>query len=172
MLPLLPHSTYFIRQFLVLVLFVGYCFGEIMCIWDNHVYRKGVLCFLIHKSHVRSIKSYCFVRKYAAIPVQLEIFILQYIGWCVLIWTLIFNQFGFFFLLLLLYLLRLLRWCRRRYKYVNMHDTIKTNRSICCSRNTLDSYSGDSQFESRRSRWLFSLLSIQPLLLNAGVVSG
>ena len=29
---LLPHSTYFIRQFLVLGLFVGYCFGEIMCI--------------------------------------------------------------------------------------------------------------------------------------------
>ena len=28
---------------------------------------------------------YCFVRKYAAIPVQLEIFILQYIGWCVFI---------------------------------------------------------------------------------------
>jgi len=29
---LLPHSTYFIRQFLVLVLFVGYCFGEIVYI--------------------------------------------------------------------------------------------------------------------------------------------
>ena len=26
-----------------------------------------------------------FVRKYAAIPVQLEIYILQYTGWCVLI---------------------------------------------------------------------------------------
>jgi len=50
---------------------------------------KGVLCFLIHKSYVRSIEKYCFVRQYAAIPVQLEIFILQYIGWCVLIiWTL------------------------------------------------------------------------------------
>jgi len=47
-------------------------------------------CFLIHKSYIRSIKSYCFVRKQAAIPVQLEIFILQYIGWCVLvIWTFI-----------------------------------------------------------------------------------
>ena len=51
---------------LVLVLFVGYCFGEIMCIWDSYVYQKGVLCFLIHKSYVRSIKRYCFVRKYAA----------------------------------------------------------------------------------------------------------
>jgi len=74
--------------------------------WDSYVYQKGVLCFLIHKSYVRSFKRYCFVRKYAAIPVQLEIFILQYIGWCVLIiWTFIINQFScffFFFLLLLL----------------------------------------------------------------------
>ena len=94
---LLPHSTYFIRHFVVLVLFVGYCFGEIMCIWDSYVYQKGVLCFLTHKSFVRSIKRHCFVRKYAAIPVQLEIFILQYIGWCVLIiWTFIGNQFSCF----------------------------------------------------------------------------
>jgi hypothetical protein len=56
--------------------------------------RNGVLCFLTHKCYVRSIKRYCFVRKYAAIPAQLEIFILQYIGWCVLImWTFIINQF-------------------------------------------------------------------------------
>jgi len=61
-----------------------------MCIWDSYVYQKYVLYFLIHKSYVRSIKRYCFVRKYAAIPVQLEIFILQSIGWCVLtIWTFI-----------------------------------------------------------------------------------
>ena len=40
-----------------------------MCIWDSYVYQKGVLCFLIHKSYVRSIKRYCFVRKYAAIIV-------------------------------------------------------------------------------------------------------
>ena len=94
---LLPHSTYFIRQFLVLVLFVGCCFGEIMCIWDSCVYQKDVLCFLIHKSYVRSIKSYSFVRKYAAIPVQLEIFILHYPGRCVLvIWTFIVNQFSRF----------------------------------------------------------------------------
>jgi len=55
---------------------VGYCFGEIMCIWDSYVYQNGVLCFFINKSYVRSIKRYCFVRKCAAIPVQLEIFIL------------------------------------------------------------------------------------------------
>jgi len=68
-----------------------------MCIWDSYVYQKGVLCFLIHKSYVRSIKSYCFVRTYAVIPVQLEIFILQYNGWCVLIIrTFIINQFGCF----------------------------------------------------------------------------
>jgi len=42
---------------LVLVLFVGYCFGEIVCIWDSYVYQKGVLCFLIHRSYVRSIKG-------------------------------------------------------------------------------------------------------------------
>ena len=27
-----------------------------MCIWDSCVYQKGALCFLIHKSYVRSIK--------------------------------------------------------------------------------------------------------------------
>ena len=54
-----------------------------MCIWDSYVYQNVVLCFLIHKSCVSSVKRYCFVRQYAAIPVQLEIFILQYIGWCV-----------------------------------------------------------------------------------------
>ena len=75
-LGLLPHSTYFIRQFLILVLFVSYCFGEIMCIWDSYVYQKGVLCFLVHKSYVRSIKRYCFVRKCPAIPVQLIIIII------------------------------------------------------------------------------------------------
>ena len=70
-------------------------FGEIMCIWDSYVYQKGILCFLIHKSYVMSIKTYCFVHKYAVIPVQFEIFILQYTGWCVLIiWTFILNQFS------------------------------------------------------------------------------
>ena len=64
--------------------------------------KKGVLCFLIHKSYVRLIKRYRFVRKYTAIPVQLEIFILQYTGWCVLvIWTFIVNWFGCFCQLLL-----------------------------------------------------------------------
>ena len=50
----------------------------------------GQLCLLkrcsfllIHSSYVyiRSIKRYYFVLKYAAIPVQLEIYILQYISW-------------------------------------------------------------------------------------------
>jgi len=41
-------------------------FCEIMCIWDSYDYRKGVLRFLIHKSYVRSIKSYCFVRTYVS----------------------------------------------------------------------------------------------------------
>jgi hypothetical protein len=65
-----------------------------MCIGDSYVYQKGVLCFLIHKSYVRSIERYCFVRKYAAIPVLLEILILQYIGRRVLIiWTSIVDKF-------------------------------------------------------------------------------
>ena len=51
-----------------------------MCIWDSYVYLKGVLCFLIHKSYVRSIKKgiVLFVSTYAAITEELEIFILQY----------------------------------------------------------------------------------------------
>ena len=44
------------------------------------------------------LKCIFFVRNYSAIPVQLEIFILQYIGWFVLIiWTFVVNQFGCFF---------------------------------------------------------------------------
>ena len=64
-----------------------------MCIRDSYVYQKRVLCFLIHEGYVRSVKQYCFVRKYAAVPVQLKIVILQYTGWCVVIvWTFVFNQ--------------------------------------------------------------------------------
>ena len=40
-----------------------------MCVWDSYVYQKGVLCFIIHKSYVGSIKSYWFFRKYAVIIV-------------------------------------------------------------------------------------------------------
>jgi hypothetical protein len=73
-----------------------------MCIWDSYVYQEGVLCFFIHESYVRSVKRYCFVRKYAAVPVQLEIVILQYICWCVLIvWTFICNHFSCFCLFLM-----------------------------------------------------------------------
>jgi hypothetical protein len=39
----------------------------------------GALCFLVDECYIRSVKRYCFVRKYAAIPVQVEIVILQYI---------------------------------------------------------------------------------------------
>jgi len=98
----MAHISFAISGYLFF--FVGYCFGEIMCIWDSCVYRNGVLCFLIHKSYIRSIKKYCFVRKYAAIPVQLEIFILQYIGWCLfIIWAFILNQFGCFCQFLVIY---------------------------------------------------------------------
>jgi hypothetical protein len=68
-----------------------------MCIRDSYVYQKGVLCFLIHESYVRSVERYQFVRKYAAVPVQLEIVILQNIGWCVLlVWPFVFGQFSCF----------------------------------------------------------------------------
>ena len=87
---------------MVFALFVGYRFGEIMCIKDSYVYQNGVLCFLIHESYVRSVKQYCFVRKYAAVPIQLEIVILQYTGWCVLVGM------GLLLLLLLLLLFILL----------------------------------------------------------------
>ena len=64
-----------------------------MCIRDSYVYRKGVLRFLVHEGYVRSVKQYCFVRKYAAVPVQLEIVILQYTGRCVLIvWAFVYNK--------------------------------------------------------------------------------
>ena len=64
-----------------------------MCIRYSYVYLKGILCFLIHEVYVRPVKQYCFVRKYAAVPVQLEIVILHYTGWCLLIvWTFVFNQ--------------------------------------------------------------------------------
>jgi hypothetical protein len=53
--------------------------------------------FFIDESYVRLVRRYCFVHNYAAVPVQLEIVILQYNGWCVLIvWTFVFNQFSCF----------------------------------------------------------------------------
>jgi len=82
---------------------LGTCFVCRLFFWRGYVYL-GQLCLskrcsflLSHKSYVRLIERYCFVHKYAAIPVQLEIFILQYTDWCVLIiWTFIVNQFGCF----------------------------------------------------------------------------
>jgi hypothetical protein len=69
-----------------------------MCVRDSYVYQKGVLCSLIHESYVRSVGRCCFVRNYAAVPVQLEVFILQCIGWCVLaVWTSVFNQFNYYY---------------------------------------------------------------------------
>jgi hypothetical protein len=66
------------------------CSGE-------YVYQKGVLCCLIHESYVRSVRRYCFVRNYAAIPVQLEVVILQFVGWSVLVvWTFACYQFSCF----------------------------------------------------------------------------
>jgi hypothetical protein len=44
-----------------------------MCVRDSYVYQKGVLCCLINESYVRWVGRYCFVRNYAAVPVQLII---------------------------------------------------------------------------------------------------
>ena len=119
---MLPQRAHFVRQFLVFTLFFSYCFGEIMCIRDSYMYWGqlcvmgtamcigdsyvycGQLClsnrwslFFIHESYVRSVSRYCFIRNYAAIPVQLENIVLQYISWCVpIVWTFVFNQFSCF----------------------------------------------------------------------------
>jgi len=98
---------------------LGTCFVCRLLFWRDYVYlgqlclSKGVLCVLIHKSYVRSIERYCFVRKCAAIPVQLEIFILQYTGWCVLIiWTSIINNFGCFCQFVVeIFILQYIGWC-------------------------------------------------------------
>jgi hypothetical protein len=134
---LLPRSTYFIRQFLIFVLFVGYSFGEIMCIRDSYVYQKGVLCFLIRESYVRSVKSYCFVRKYAAVPVQLEIFILQYIGWCVLIvWTFVSNQFSCVcqFLIIIIIIIIIIRYIifqLVKFFYLSSYEMLPNTLNCC-----------------------------------------
>ena len=52
-----------------------------MCILDSHVYQIGGLCYFIRESHVRSVSRYRFIRNYAAIPVQLEVVVLQYISY-------------------------------------------------------------------------------------------
>jgi len=69
----------------------------IVYIWDSYVYQKGVLCFLTDECYIRSVKRYCFVRQYAAVPELLEIVILQYTNWCVLIVrAFFFHQFSCF----------------------------------------------------------------------------
>ena len=68
-----------------------------LCVFGTAMSIKKAFFIFLFMKVVRSIKRYCIVRKYDAIPVQFEIFILQYIGWCVLImWTFIFNHFGCF----------------------------------------------------------------------------
>ena len=69
-----------------------------MCVWDSYVYQISGLCFFICESYVRSGSRCCFIRNYAAIPVQLEVVILQYISWCVpIVWTFVFSQFSCFY---------------------------------------------------------------------------
>ena len=55
---------------------LGTCFVCRLLFWRDYVYlgqlclSKGVLCVLIHKSYVRSVERYCFVRKCVAVRVQ------------------------------------------------------------------------------------------------------
>ena len=66
------------------------CLGQ-LCL------SKSCSSFCLFMRVVRSVRRYFFVLNYAAVPVQLEIVNLRYIGWCVLIvWTSVFNQFSCF----------------------------------------------------------------------------
>jgi len=68
-----------------------------MCVQDSCVYQISGLRFFIRESYVRYNSRYCSIRNYAAIPVQLEVVILQYISWCLpIIWTFVYNQFSCF----------------------------------------------------------------------------
>jgi len=71
-------SSWYLFCFTVIVLARLRVFGAAMSI------KKVFFVFLFLKFMAGRLKI-IFVRKYAAIPVQLEIYILQYTGWCVLI---------------------------------------------------------------------------------------
>ena len=93
----ISHISFASSWYLFCLSVIVLAFGEIMCIRDSYVYQKCVLYFLIDECYIRSVKRNCFVRKYAVVPVQLEIVILQYIGWCLLVTRdFFFNQFSYF----------------------------------------------------------------------------
>jgi hypothetical protein len=74
---LIAHISFASSWYLLCLSVFVFC--KIMCVRDSCVYQRSVLCFLIHESYVRSVRRYRFVRNYAAVPVQLEVVILQYI---------------------------------------------------------------------------------------------
>jgi hypothetical protein len=61
-----------------------------LCVFGIAMSIKRVFfVFFIYESYVTSVRRYCFVRNYTVVPVQLEIVIFQYTGWCVfIVWTL------------------------------------------------------------------------------------
>jgi len=68
-----------------------------LCVFRTAMSIKKEFFFFISESYGRSVRSYCVVRNYAAVPVQLEVVILQYISWCVpIVWTFVLNQFSCF----------------------------------------------------------------------------
>ena len=84
-------SSWYLFCLTVVVLARLCVFGTAMSI------KKVFFVFLFIKVMSGRLKDTILSRKYASIPVQLESFILQYTGWCVLIiWTYIVNQFGCF----------------------------------------------------------------------------
>jgi hypothetical protein len=87
------------------------------CIQDSYVYQIGGLCYFIRESYVRSVSRYCFTRNYAAIPVQLEVVVLQYISWCVLlVCTFVFNQFSCFCQFIIIIIIYLFIFIRTFYR--------------------------------------------------------
>ena len=60
-------SSWYLFCLSVIILARLCVFGTAMSI------RKVFFFFLIHEGYVRSVKQYCFVRKYAAVPVQLKL---------------------------------------------------------------------------------------------------
>jgi hypothetical protein len=85
-------SSWYLFCLSVIVLVRLCVFGTAMAI------KKVFFVFLFMKVMSGRLEDIVLcVRNYAAVPVQLEIVILQYCGWCVLtIWTSVFNQFSCF----------------------------------------------------------------------------
>ena len=87
-------SSWYLLCFSIIVLARLCVLGTAISIY---IYQISGLCFFIRESYVRYVSRYCLIRNYSAIPVQLEVVVLQYISWCVpIVRTFIYNQFSCF----------------------------------------------------------------------------